>query len=43
MRIVGDGKYEMIPKFEIHDLPRSENELLLKLAIAGIDYDKSTI
>ena len=43
MRIVGDGKYEMIPKFEIHDLPRSENELLLKLAVAGIDNDKSTI
>ena len=43
MRIVGDGKYESVPRFEMHDLPRSENERLLKLAIAGIDYDKSTI
>ena len=38
-----DGKYELVPKFEIHDLPKSESELLLKLAVAGIDYRKSTI
>ena len=38
-----NNKYEMVPKFEIHDLPRSENELLLRLAVAGIDYGKSTI
>ena len=43
MRLSENGKYEMVPRFEIHDLPRSENELLLKLAIAGIDYSKSTI
>ena len=43
MRFTGDGKYESVPQFEIHDLPRSENELLLKLAVAGIDYSKSTI
>ena len=43
MRIAENGKYEMVPKFEIHDLPRSENELLLRLAVAGIDYGKSTI
>ena len=43
MRFTGDGKYELVPRFEIHDLPRSENELLLKLAVAGIDYSKSTI
>ena len=42
-RFTGDGKYESVPRFEIHDLPRSENELLLKLAVAGIDYSKSTI
>lgn len=43
MRFTGDSKYESVPRFEIHDLPRSENELLLKLAVAGIDYSKSTI
>lgn len=43
MRFTGDGKYEPVPRFEMHDLPRSENELLLRLAAAGIDYGKSTI
>ena len=43
MRLSKNSKYEMVPRFEIHDLPRSENELLLKLAVAGIDYSKSTI
>ena len=43
MRLAGNGQYELVPGFEIHDMPRSENELLLKLAIAGIDYSKSTI
>lgn len=43
LRFAGNGKYEVVPKFEIHDLPRSESELLLKLAAAGIDYSKSTI
>ena len=43
MRLSENGKYEMVPRFEIHDPPRSESELLLKLAIAGIDYSKSTI
>ena len=43
MRLSKNSKYEMVPRFEIHDLPRSETELLLKLAIAGIDYSKSTI
>ena len=40
---VGNGQFEPVPRFEIHDLPRSECELLLKLAVAGIDYGKSTI
>ena len=43
MKLSENGKYEMVPKFEIHDLPRSESELLLKLAVVGIDYSKSTI
>ena len=43
MRLARNGKYEMVPKFEIHDVPRSEVELLLKLDVAGIDYSKSTI
>ena len=40
---VGNGQFEPVPRFEMHDLPRSENELLLRLAVAGIDYGKSTI
>ena len=43
MRLSENGRYEMVPRFEIHDLPRSEIELLLKLAVAGIDPSKSTI
>ena len=43
MRIAENGKYEMVPRFEIRDLPKSESELLLRLAVAGIDYGKSTI
>ena len=43
MRLSENGRYEMVPRFEIHDLPRSEIELLLKLAVAGIDLSKSTI
>lgn len=43
MRLLENGRYEMVPRFEIHDLPRSKSELLLKLAVAGIDYSKSTI
>lgn len=43
MRLASNGKYEMVPKFEIRDLPRSEDELLLKLDVAGIDSSKSTI
>ena len=43
MRIAENDKYEMVPRFEIRDLPRSESELLLKLAVAGIDCSKSTI
>ena len=40
---VGNGQFEPVPRFEIHDLPRSECELLLRLAVAGIDSSKSTI
>lgn len=43
MMLASNGKYEMVPKFEIRDLPRSEDELLLKLDVAGIDNSKSTI
>ena len=43
MKLSEIGKYEMVPRFEIHDLPRSECELLLRLAVAGIDCSKSTI
>lgn len=43
VRFVGNGKYEPVPRFEIHDLPRSEEELALKLDLAGIDLEKCRI
>ena len=39
----GKGNYEPIPRFELHDLPRSEEELLLELDLAGIDRQSCRI
>lgn len=43
MRLFENNRYEMVPRFEIHNMSRSEIELLLKLAVAGIGNNKSTI
>ena len=40
---VGNGQYEPVPRFEIRELPRSEEELLMRLAIAGIFPDECEI
>jgi hypothetical protein len=40
---VGNGQYEPVPRFEIRDLPRSEEELMIKLNLANIDVSKCTI
>lgn len=39
----GKGNYEPIPRFELHDLPRNEEELLLELDLAGIDWQSCRI
>ena len=40
---VGNGQYEQVPRFEIRDLPRSEEELCVRLAAAGIFPDECEI
>lgn len=37
VKFVGNGQYEPVPRFELHGIPRSEEELMIRLAIAGID------
>lgn len=36
--ISDDSKLTFVPRLEIHSLPRSEEELVLKLALAGISW-----
>ena len=43
VRFVGNGQYEPVPRFVIHDLPRSEEELMIKLDLANIDVSKCRI
>ena len=43
LRFVGKGKLEPVPQFEIHDLPITEEALLLKLDLAGINWQKCRI
>ena len=43
VRFVGNGQYEPVPKFYLYDIPRSEAELQIRLASAGIDWQKCTI
>ena len=35
--------YELVPRFKIHDLPRSEEELCICLDLAKICLDEYTI
>lgn len=41
--ISNDSKPMFVPRLEIHNLPRSEEELVLKLALAGISWEHSRI
>lgn len=40
---VGNGQFEPIPRFEIYNLPRNEEELLVRLSLADIDPSKCRI
>lgn len=39
VRLIGNGQYEPVPRFEIHDLPKSIEELKIRLDIECIDYN----
>ena len=40
---VGNGQFEPVPRFEIYNLPRNEEELLVRLSLADIDPSKCRI
>ena len=40
---VGNGQFEPVPRFEIYNLPRNEEELLIRLNLEGIDPSKCRI
>lgn len=40
---VGNGQFEPVPRFEIYNLPRNEEELLVRLSLADIDPSKCKI
>ena len=40
---VGNGQFEPVPRFEIYNLPRNEEELLVKLGLSDIDPSKCRI
>lgn len=40
---VGNGQFEPVPSFEIYNLPRNEEELLVRLSLVGIDPSKCRI
>ena len=40
---VGNGRFEAVPSFEIYNLPRNEEELLVRLSLADIDPSKCRI
>ena len=40
---VGNGQFEPVPKFEIYNIPRNEEELLVRLSLADIDPSKCRI
>ena len=40
---VGNGQFEPVPRFEIYNIPRNEEELLVKLSLADIDPSKCRI
>ena len=40
---VGNGQFEPVPRFEIYNLPKNEEELLVRLSLANIDPSKCKI
>ena len=40
---VGNGQFEPVPRFEIYNIPRNEEELLVRLSLADIDPSKCRI
>lgn len=40
---VGSNQFEPVPRFEIYNLPRNEEELLIRLSLADIDPNKCKI
>ena len=40
---VGNGQFEPVPRFEIYNLPRNEEELLVRLSLSDIDPSKCRI
>ena len=40
---VGNGQFEPVPRFEIYNIPRNEEELLVRLSLANIDPSKCKI
>ena len=40
---VGNGQFEPVPRFEIYNIPRNEEELLVRLSLANIDPSKCRI
>ena len=40
---VGNGQFEPVPRFEIYNLPRNEEELLVRLSLVDIDPSKCRI
>lgn len=43
VRFIGNGRYEPVPKFELYDLPQDINQLLVRLASVGIDWEQQKI
>lgn len=40
---VGNGQYEPVPRFKLHDLPRTEEELIVMLDLAGINWQECNV
>ncbi len=43
VRFIGNGQYEQVPRFELYDLPTDMNQLLIRLASAGIDWERQVV
>ena len=43
VRFIGNGQYEQVPRFELYDLPADMNQLLIRLASAGIDWENQIV